>query len=108
QLNRNIEQEKNREPRLSDIRESGSIEQDADLIAFLYKKKFDKEEGTDEPDVIPVNLLIAKQRNGPTGTCYLTLFKSYTRFENASVIDEKDVPQRESQQEFRAPTPPEE
>lgn len=85
QLNRELEKDKNRKPRLSDLRESGSIEADADLVALLYKApREEKDEDDQEPEVIPVNLLIAKQRNGPCGTVHLTFFKSSTRFESAA------------------------
>ena len=69
QLNRELEKDKNRKPRLSDLRESGAIEQDADLVGLLYKPSSDDEEdaAVREQDAVPVNLLIAKQRNGPTG-----------------------------------------
>src|SRR2546422_441088 len=68
QLNRELEREKNRKPRLSDLRESGAIEQDADVVGLLYKPSTDDEESaTEEQDALPINLLIAKQRNGPTG-----------------------------------------
>ncbi|HTI70511.1 MAG TPA: replicative DNA helicase [Candidatus Limnocylindria bacterium] len=92
QLNREFEKEKNRKPRLSDLRESGSIEQDADLVGLLYKPSTeDDEEVQPEGDGggIPVNLLIAKQRNGPTGDVNLTFLKSYTRYETASKIQEE-------------------
>jgi replicative DNA helicase len=95
QLNRELEREKNRKPRLSDLRESGSIEQDADVVAMLYKPSSDDDEGGGPPaeqDAVPVNLLIAKQRNGPTGDVNLTFFKSITRFENAAKVSEEDVP----------------
>jgi len=95
QLNRELEREKNRKPRLSDLRESGSIEQDADVVAMLYKPSSDDEEGggpSAEQDAVPVNLLIAKQRNGPTGDVNLTFFKSITRFESAAKVSEEDVP----------------
>src|SRR5688572_17583968 len=78
QLNRELEKDKSRKPRLSDLRESGAIEQDADLIALLYKPDEGKEDDDAQPqdqDAIPVNLLIAKQRNGPTGDVHLTFFK---------------------------------
>src|SRR6266702_4020492 len=68
QLNRELEREKNRKPRLSDLRESGAIEQDADLIGLLYKPNADDEDangGAVAEDAAAVNLLIAKQRNGP-------------------------------------------
>ena len=95
QLNRELEKDKNRKPRLSDLRESGAIEQDADLVALLYKPSSggDEEGGTvEEQDAVPVNLLIAKQRNGPTGDVNLTFLKSYTRFESAAKFSNDDVP----------------
>ena len=96
QLNREIEREKGRPPRLSDLRESGAIEQDADVVGLLYKPKTssDDEEGGDavEEDAAPINLLIAKQRNGPTGDVNLTFIKSYTRFESAAKVGDEDVP----------------
>jgi replicative DNA helicase len=95
QLNREIEKDKSRKPRLSDLRESGSIEQDADLVGLLYKPNSgDDEDGavTDENDGLPVNLLIAKQRNGPTGDVNLTFLKPYTRFESAAKFSHDDVP----------------
>jgi replicative DNA helicase len=95
QLNREMERE-NRKPRLSDLRESGAIEQDADVIAFLYKPK--SESGDDEvsveDDAVPVNLLIAKQRNGPTGDVPLVFLKPFTRFESSTKTgngDEREV-----------------
>jgi replicative DNA helicase len=97
QLNRELEKDKNRKPRMSDLRESGAIEQDADLIGLLYKPSSgDDEEGSggggEEQDAVAVNLLIAKQRNGPTGDVNLTFLKSYTRFENAAKVSDEDVP----------------
>jgi replicative DNA helicase len=97
QLNREIEREKGRPPRLSDLRESGAIEQDADVVGLLYKPKAggDEDEGGSsgpEEDALPVNLLIAKQRNGPTGDVELTFLKSYTRFESKAKVSDEDVP----------------
>ena len=94
QLNREIEKEKNRKPRMADLRESGAIEQDADLIGMLYKPAVDDEDGGGESaqDAVPVNLVIAKQRNGPTGDVALTFLKSYTRFESAAKISGEDIP----------------
>ncbi len=93
QLNRELEKDKSRKPRLSDLRESGSIEQDADLVALLYKPGGgEEEEGQQENDAVPVNLLIAKQRNGPTGDVNLTFLKSFTRFESAAKVSADDVP----------------
>ena len=93
QLNRELEREKNRKPRLSDLRESGAIEQDADVVGLLYKPSSDDEEtGSSDEEAAPVNLLIAKQRNGPTGDVNLTFLKSYTRFESAAKVSDEDVP----------------
>jgi replicative DNA helicase len=94
QLNRELEKDKDRKPKLSDLRESGAIEQDADLVGLLYKPKEEEDERRkDEPDgrddgmmATPVNLLIAKQRNGPTGDVCLTFLKGITRYESASKI----------------------
>lgn len=96
QLNREFEKEKNRKPRMSDLRESGAIEQDADLIGLLYKANMgDEEDGATpsaEDEAIPVNLLIAKQRNGPTGDVCLVFRKAITRFENSAKINADDIP----------------
>jgi len=94
QLNRDIEKDRGRKPRLSDLRESGSIEQDADLVGLLYKTNAE-EEGEAAPiesDGEAINLLIAKQRNGPTGEVALTFLKPYTRFESAAKVSEQDLP----------------
>jgi replicative DNA helicase len=96
QLNRELEKDKSRKPRLSDLRESGAIEQDADVVGLLYKPNAgDDEDGAqaEEADGLPVNLLIAKQRNGPTGDVNLTFLKSYTRFESAAKVSDEDVPE---------------
>ena len=102
QLNRDIERDKSRKPNLADLRESGAIEQDADFVGFLYKVDPDdptkrKDDVEDEetgmlPEVLPVNLLVAKQRNGPTGDVPLTFLRSITRFEARSKIPPQDVP----------------
>ena len=95
QLNRELEKDKSRKPRLSDLRESGSIEQDADLVGLLYKPNAgDDDDGAvpDEADGVPVNFLIAKQRNGPTGDVHLTFLKPYTRFESAAKFSDEDLP----------------
>ncbi len=96
QLNREMEREKNRKPRLSDLRESGAIEQDADVVGLLYKPSNDDDESGGGPggedEAAPVNLLIAKQRNGPTGDVPLTFLRPYTRFESAAKVSEEDVP----------------
>ncbi len=84
QLNRSIEQRKDAQPMLSDLRESGSIEQDADIVMFLHKKQPKKgEEQTNEVAAIDeVDLIVAKNRNGPTGRVKLGFEKSCTRFVN--------------------------
>jgi replicative DNA helicase len=95
QLNRELERDKNRKPRLSDLRESGAIEQDADLVGLLYKPSSGEDEDGGAPaeeEAVPVNLLIAKQRNGPTGDVHLTFLKSFTRFESAAKVSDEDVP----------------
>ncbi len=95
QLNRELEREKNRKPRLSDLRESGAIEQDADVVGLLYRPSSDDDEGaaaSSDEEAAPVNLLIAKQRNGPTGDVNLTFLKCYTRFESAAKVSDEDVP----------------
>ncbi len=98
QLNREPEKrERGAEPRLSDLRESGAIEQDADLVGLLYqpgKSGADDDDGGagEEQAAIRINLLIAKQRNGPTGDVELTFLKPYTRFESAAKVSDEDVP----------------
>ncbi len=95
QLNREIEKDKSRKPRMSDLRESGSIEQDADLVGLLFKPSAgDEEDGAaaEEADGLPVSLVIAKQRNGPTGDVHLTFLKPYTRFESAAKFSDEDMP----------------
>jgi replicative DNA helicase len=94
QLNREMEKDKHRKPRMADLRESGAIEQDADLVGLLYKPASDDDDGdvVDESEGVAVNLLIAKQRNGPIGDVRLTFLKKYTRFESAAKFSQEDVP----------------
>ncbi len=90
QLNRDLEKGAgkktgSRRPRISDLRESGAIEQDADIIGLLYRPD-------DDPESQLVDLDIAKQRNGPTGVVNLVFHKNHTRFESASKVTAEDVP----------------
>ncbi len=88
QLSRMVEQRSggDKRPQLSDLRESGAIEQDADLVMFVYREEYYVRH--DDPRFPEVEgqaeIIIAKQRNGPTGTCKLSFVKDYVRFENAA------------------------
>jgi replicative DNA helicase len=84
QLNRAVESREDKRPRMADLRESGAIEQDADIVLLLHRPEY--YEATDQPGV--AEIIVAKNRNGPTGTIKLTFLNKLTRFENLSTVQE--------------------
>ena len=98
QLSRAVEQRDDKKPQLSDLRESGSIEQDADVVMFVYREAYYLQGKEPRPATVEhaewqakmnevsnlAEIIIGKQRNGPIGTVNLTFLKEFTRFENFS------------------------
>ena len=90
QLSRGVEQRQDKRPMMSDLRESGSIEQDADIVAFLYREDYyDK---SDEAEKGIIEIIVAKQRNGPTDTVKLMFKKEYNKFINMDYSAEYSAP----------------
>ena len=89
QLSRAVESRQDHKPQLSDLRESGAIEQDADVVVLLLREEYynPTEENRGKAEV-----MIAKQRNGPVGSIHLTFVREYTRFENAELMRREEMP----------------
>jgi replicative DNA helicase len=92
QLNRSPEGREGHRPRMSDLRESGSIEQDADVVMLLHREDYYHRGENDYPPDNSAEVIVAKQRNGPTGIVKLAFREKCTRFENLAQIEQEAVP----------------
>ena len=90
QLSRGVEQREDKRPLMSDLKESGSIEQDADIVMFLYCEDYYKFKSKDRPTLSPTELIISKHRSGGTGTIDLIFERTYTNFKNVLKSEEND------------------
>ena len=88
QLSRAVENRTDRRPQLSDLRESGAIEQDADVVMFLYRPWIYSQEDEDKGKA---QVIVAKQRNGPTGNVNITFIDRFARFENSTTITQTEA-----------------
>lgn len=94
QLSRGVEQRQDKRPILSDLRESGSIEQDADIVAFLYRDDYYRSEDDEEDDETEdnvVEVILEKNRSGARGTCKLLFIKEYNKFSSMSYYPENQI-----------------
>ena len=85
QLSRAVEQRQDKRPQLSDLRESGTIEQDADAVLFLYRDEVYNPDTSEFPN--QADVMLSKHRHGPTGTIQLYFEKSYTRFKDVKKVN---------------------
>jgi len=104
QLSRQVEHRDDHKPQLSDLRDSGSIEQDADVVMFIHRPEVYKKNPDPEEEGI-AEIIIAKQRNGPTGTIRLAFIKEFTRFEN---FDDSEIQKIKEELPAELPAPSEE